>query len=214
MELSKASGRSSAPPEPTSAPSSRPAANPTTRCWPRQPPDRGQRRVCCGDLGSTTQARVRDDFSVTTSRERIHTRGATRRGLSEARSQTAWCARCRGTVPEPVDSAAPDGRCGQPGDGLGWGRACRSRLERARPRAAHSDLGRAFGLPTGAWTSRRPTMRRPPMALGAGLPTLPTGTTKTNFISVFQRKRSAPYGGVDGSALLIDADHQWSTRSR
>lgn len=55
----------------------------------------------------------------------------------------------------PVDSAAPDGRCGQRGDGLDEVKQDCLPLERARPRAAHSDLGQAFGLPTGAWTSRR-----------------------------------------------------------
>jgi hypothetical protein len=69
-------------------------------------------------------------------------------------------------------------------------------LERARPRAAHSDLGQAFG-------SLRLAHRRldkPALFIatsfrmeGAGLPSLPTGTTTTIF-NIFKDQRRAGRG--------------------
>lgn len=60
----------------------------------------------------------------------------------------------------------------------------RSRLERARPRPAHSDLGQAYGSLRLA--HRRLDKPALPVGMpfpmeGAGLPTLPTGTITTIF---------------------------------
>jgi hypothetical protein len=109
-------------------------------------------------------------------------------------------------VPKPpMDSAAPDGRCGQLVDGLGEVDQNCPPLERARPQAAHSDLGQAFG-------SLRLAHRRldkPALLIaasfpmeGAGLPTLPTGTTAPNFL-IFREERTGAIQKSTGPAAPL-----------
>jgi hypothetical protein len=94
----------------------------------------------------------------------------------------------------PVDSAAPDGRCGQHGDGLA---EVEQRLFAPSnepvpelPTATLDKPSAAFGLPTGAWTSRRWIMATSFRMEGAGLPTLPTGTSTTIFLNFKDQRRA------------------------
>src|SRR4029453_8615095 len=56
------------------------------------------------------------------------------------------------------------------------------------PRLTLDKPSAAFGLPTGAWTSRRCPSERPFPVEGAGLPTPPTGTTTTRFNFYFSEE--------------------------
>jgi hypothetical protein len=84
----------------------------------------------------------------------------------------------------PVDSAAPDGRCGQLGDVLATKpRVTAGARNEPVPELPTATLDKPSACPQALGQAGAPAMKRLPLRKGAGLPTLPTGTTTT--ISIF-----------------------------
>lgn len=131
-----------------------------------------------------------------------------------SRRQTRCAAACSWPGPRrsppivpkpPMDSAAPDGRCGQLGDGLGEvDQSVRLSNEPVPelPTATLDKPSAAFGLPTGAWTSRRCSSQHRSRWRAPACPHCPQAPRRPNFL-IFREERTGAIQKSTGPAVPL-----------